>query len=419
MPGAIPKLPPNIISISKNDYKSYNFQISKSYLTLDNLKNFWYNIFRKFLKTFAQKYYWDRIFERREQEMNLDYSITDPQKRKAIVDDILKKNPNPSKQYLEILSDYIIFAMTKDEKKSHKILTDNRMVTVNKRETSYQGLVGKLENGEDGLYHLLGSNSKNVILTPKVSITAADLVEVPGLQQLKNEIEHLKKIEPTTSGKNRYIIKKAIIELSQDQYIIKNSYRAPITPQTLTRSDSSIDLTENYYIDDDKNIHSDGLVTLLNPAHVSALLCNYASLNAGTVGEDFTDLVNELTTLIDRTLKEDYPYLYDLLWYKVGGLRNVDIRLLLEQKHGYTYSVEYLSALWRKKIPKLIAEKAQEDALIWYYTEIERGKWKRCSRCGEVKLAHSRFFSRNKSAYDGWYSVCKCCRNKKRLGKTN
>ena len=36
-------------------------------------------------------------------------------------------------QYLEILSDYIIiFAMDKEERKQKKILTENRMITVNK-----------------------------------------------------------------------------------------------------------------------------------------------------------------------------------------------------------------------------------------------------------------------------------------------
>jgi hypothetical protein len=35
--------------------------------------------------------------------------------------------------YLEVMANYIIFAMTKEEKKSKKINTDNRMVTINKR----------------------------------------------------------------------------------------------------------------------------------------------------------------------------------------------------------------------------------------------------------------------------------------------
>ena len=52
--------------------------------------------------------------------------------------------------------------MEKEEKKEKKILTDNRMMTVNKRETSFEGLVGQLEYGEDGIYNLV-TNDKNVI----------------------------------------------------------------------------------------------------------------------------------------------------------------------------------------------------------------------------------------------------------------
>ena len=81
------------------------------------------------------------------------------------------------------------------------------------------------------------------------------------------------------------------------------------------------------------------------------------------------------------------------------------------------HSVEYISSLWRKKIPKLIAEKEQKDYLIWYYLEVQKGKWKRCSRCGQIKLAHNKFFSKNNTSKDGWYSICKECRNKKNKEK--
>ena len=42
------------------------------------------------------------------------------------------------------------------------MLTENRMMTVNKRETSFEGLVSQLENGEDGIYNLI-NESKNQI----------------------------------------------------------------------------------------------------------------------------------------------------------------------------------------------------------------------------------------------------------------
>jgi len=61
----------------------------------------------------------------------------------------------------------------------------------------------------------------------------------------------------------------------------------------------------------------------------------------------------------------------------------------------------------------MIAERAQKEWLIWHYTNEERGKWKKCNRCGEIKLAHNMFFSKNNTSKDGWYSICKDCRNKK------
>ena len=52
--------------------------------------------------------------------------------------------------------------MEKQEKKERQLLTDNRMTTIVKRETSFEGLVSQLENGEDGIYNLMTEN-KNMI----------------------------------------------------------------------------------------------------------------------------------------------------------------------------------------------------------------------------------------------------------------
>ena len=82
----------------------------------------------------------------------------------------MTETPEPTEKYLEILADYLILCMEKQERKEKRILTENRMSTVNKRETSFEGLVGQFENGEDGIYNLI-TQDKNVIFQPKVSIT--------------------------------------------------------------------------------------------------------------------------------------------------------------------------------------------------------------------------------------------------------
>lgn len=347
----------------------------------------------------------------------LDYSLESPQERNELVKNIIDETPPEqlTNRYLEILADYIIFAMDKEERKKKKILTDNRMVTVNKRETSFEGLVGKLENGEDGIYNMI-ANDKNIIFTPKVSITQKDIDEIPALRDLRSAIDRVEQEEKKAVGKKKFLLKKQLIEMRQDQYVIKNSYRQPMYCMNAIKSFSKIDFDEHITINEKGEVQSDGLITLFNPKHVSALLCNYSKLKEDCWGRFSSDsyyLMEDLDNLVERTLKEKYPLYYDLLIYKIDGKQNVEIQELLNRDHGIKHSLEYISSLWRNKIPKLLAEQAQEDYLVWYYTIKEKGKWKRCSRCGQIKLAHNRFFSKNKTSRDGYYSICKECRNKK------
>ncbi len=123
--------------------------------------------------------------------------------------------------------------------------------------------------------------------------------------------------------------------------------------------------------------------------------------------------MEDLDELVDAVMRDEYPLYYKLLIYKIDGKSNAEIQDLLEAEFGIKHSIEYISSLWRNKIPKLIAEGAKERYLNWHYTNIERGKWKKCSRCGQVKLATNRFFSKNSTSKDGWYSICKKCRNEK------
>lgn len=347
----------------------------------------------------------------------LDYTIQSPQGRSEYTQEVIEaSSPEQlTNKYLEILSDYIIFAMDKQERKERKILTENRMVTVNKRETSYQGLVSKFENGEDGVYNLI-TNDKNMILTPKVSITQKDIDEIPPLKDLRDAIDILEQQEKTATGKRKFLLKKQIIEMRQDQYVIKNEYKAPIYSNSAVKSFSKADLTDYITFDADGEPHNSGLVSFFNPKHLSAILCNYSLLKQEAYGNFINDsyyLMEDLDVLIETTLKDKYPLYYDLLIYKIDNRSNADIQFLLEQDHGIRHSVEYISSLWRNKIPKLLAEQAKKDYLIWYYSTQEYGHWKRCSRCGEVKLAHNKFFSKNKTSKDGFYSICKDCRNSK------
>ena len=147
--------------------------------------------------------------------IKLDYTLNTPEERKELVEKILAEEPAPNDKYLEILADYLVLAMEKQERKERKILTENRMATVNKRETSFEGLVSQFENGEDGIYNLV-TEDKNQIFRHKVEITEKDLEEIPFLKQIREAIADWEKRLKTASGRDAYIIKKAIIDLRKD-----------------------------------------------------------------------------------------------------------------------------------------------------------------------------------------------------------
>ena len=347
----------------------------------------------------------------------LDYTITDPQERNQKVHEIVN-SVSPEKltpYYLEQLTKYL--TETPENKKEKKVLTDNRMITINKRETSYEGLVAKLENGEDGIYNFMTGGDKNILLVPKIQITEDDIATIPGLKELREEIKKVEIRQRVARGKQKFLLTKQLIEMRQDQYVLKSAYKPPVAMMKVTKSINQINLDEHITIDENGDPVSDCLISLFNPHHVCCLLCNYSKLKEdcwGHFDSDWWYLMEDFDNLSERALKEDYPILYDIMIYKIDGLQNKDIAARIKQDYDVSYSVEYLSAVWRKKIPKIIADKAKEEWIVWHYTYEEKGKWKRCSRCHEIKLAHPYFFTRNKTAKDGWYSMCKCCRNKKK-----
>lgn len=341
----------------------------------------------------------------------LDYSITDLAQRQALVDTILKENPNPSSKYLDILADYLISGSSSEKR---AILTTNRLATINKRETSYENLVSKFENGEDGVYNLT-TEDKNCLFQPKDPITDQDREEIPELAQATQAIAFWSDKLKNAEGRDRYIIKSALIDARKEQYAIRMSRKPPIHGNTNPVRVPAKPITLNGFITFDENGYCvPHGISLIDPKVVSALLCNYQYYKSHAAhGSDLSYLLEELDKLIDQALANK-PILKTLIEAKIQELSNVEVQERIKEKCGQTHSLEYISGLWRKKIPAIIASAAEDNYLEYYYTEVEKGKWKRCSRCGKIKLAHNKYFSRNGTSKDSYYSICKECRNKRK-----
>lgn len=352
-----------------------------------------------------------------QQTLKLDYKLKTCEERAELVAHIIENTPKEqlTNRYLELLGDYIMGAISKEEKKEKLYLTENRMITINRRETSWEGMVEKFENGEDGIYNLI-ANDKNILFSPKISITEQDVEEVPGLKELREAMKQVEEASKNATGRKKYLLKKQLIEMRKDQYILKSSYKPTIYHNPSPRSANKIELSGRRYVDENGDPQSTELISFFDPKHISAILCNYNALKLQVQGryqDDFFYLMEDFDALLQRALRP-YPMYLDIVWLKIDGKSNTEIQAEIEKLYGIKHSVQYISVLWRNKIPKLIAEKEQNDFLIWYYQNVKKGQWKKCSSCHQYKLASPRFFSRNGTAKDGFYCQCKECRNQKK-----
>ena len=233
--------------------------------------------------------------------MKLDYTVESIEERKKIVEEILKETPDPSEAYLEALGNYLIMCMEKQERQEKKILTENRLSTIDKRELSFEGLSMQFENGEDGVYNLI-TNDKNIIFKPKIKITKQDIETIPFLRQLVEGIHVWEEALKTAQGRDRYIIKKALIEMRKEQYIIKDAFRKPIETTKFTSTSFSPKLDENINLEP----FSYSGATLVDPKVVSALLIDYQKLKFDSYKNMRSDtwcIIYDLDKLIEKAMR--------------------------------------------------------------------------------------------------------------------
>jgi len=318
---------------------------------------------------------------------------------------------------LEILTNYVLFLKPK---KDRSIISNNRAKTIYKRETSTEGLQKKFETGEDAIYNLI-RNDKNMILSPKVTITPNDLRKYPELQQLRDAIDtwdEQMKIKQF-SGKNLYKAKKAIIEMRQMQYIIKEALTKPSRAKSFMKTPINTQFTKDtWYVKEngELKIVSEDAINFKNPKHIEMLIYYYPKLIDSAWdfnSSEMKHLLWDLENLINAALKENKAWKDILLW-KIDKRTNKEIKVMLSEEHNLIYSEEYISTIYRKKIPAYIASYYAKDMEEWTYTFKIKGSYKKCNRCEEIKLANNDNFSLNKGSRDGFYSICKCCRKKKK-----
>ena len=136
--------------------------------------------------------------------MLLDTHLKTSEERLAFVNNLLA-DPNftPSEAELEWMANYLTYPLEVEERRERKIMTDNRKVTIEAHETSFDSLASKFEAGDDALEAISQSRTslKERITPRKRPITQRELNEVPGLRAVRDASQFWYQKSKTSTGR--------------------------------------------------------------------------------------------------------------------------------------------------------------------------------------------------------------------------
>lgn len=177
----------------------------------------------------------------------------------------------------------------------------------------------------------------------------------------------------------RFLLK----ELKTDQVLAKDMIKGTIYFKRLSPESTVIDYDQ---------------FDFFNEQHVMALLKCPPVENLMT---DLGCLIYDLNRLLEKC------ELNKLDWDVLTLYRQEDMTVRdIADKLGIKFPFVWATL---KKICNRIIDAYEDQMEDWYYLNVVKGKYKKCSRCGEIKIANERNFGRHPNTVDGLQSVCKKC----------
>lgn len=151
-----------------------------------------------------------------------------------------------------------------------------------------------------------------------------------------------------------------------------------------------------------------------NTTHVGEVFSLYDSLRASeddvlSTTPEFIDTLQYYITMADLT--DVQRAILDL---KLKRVSNVDIAGSINAEYGKSYTVNYISTIFRQKIIPSICAAAQTQAEIIENLPYPEN-FKKCKTCGRVLLSTPQNFVRKSRSPDGLSTQCKKCDREARI----
>ena len=338
--------------------------------------------------------YFDEVYDQERKHSKIDLVI-DKSKSTYTTSNIASS--------LELIANYILAVDDVDDKVNYKIYTSEELFKRACQEFNVINDVVKANGGLDMKYEEEGNKSieafpffqlpKNYKKVKDLKLEKEDLEKYPPMKDyyefynyLKEEskrlwgTKNLSKEEMVRRGK----IKKLLPEIKKDMMDAKKQLKMPIIWKSPLKDNGGADYD---------------LLDMFDKEVVKELLRVHKGVD---LQDDLSCILVDLENLINKIEFTDKQRKVLELWS--NGLATGEISKKLNVKPNTVVGC-------LNSVVDLIIKQYEKEYEEWYYLNIRKGEYKKCSRCGEVKLVSQ--FDKDKKGKYGVRGYCKNCYNRK------
>lgn len=334
--------------------------------------------------------YFDEVYDQERKHSKIDLVI-DKSKSTYTTSNIASS--------LELIANYILAVDDVDDKVNYKIYTSEELFKRACQEFNVINDVAKANGGLDMKYEEEGNKGveafpffqlpKNYKKVKDLKLEKEDLEKYPPMKDYYEFYNYLKEESKRLWGtKNlskedmvrRGKIKKLLPEIKKDMMDAKKQLQMPIIWKSPLKDNGGADYD---------------LLDMFNKEVVKELLRVHKGVD---LQDDLSCILVDLENLINKIEFSDKQRKVLELWSNGLATGEISKKLKLDP----STVTKCLNG-----VVDLIIKQYEKEYEEWYYLNIRKGEYKRCNRCGNVKLV-SQF---NKNGKKGLKPMCKKCEN--------
>lgn len=345
----------------------------------------------------------------------------------------LSDHDTMSKQ-LEIMATYVLFLDKEDSKDANSpSLTEKDLYNRRKRETDLYTKSQSNEIGEDETqdFDMLSmamdsDNGVNSYTDSQVKVTEDDLYLFPEMTEyfkLLGVIRFNKIIGKSAEGVDNI---ETFAKMSKDKMLKLFPKEKKKELKDLTKKnnpniesnvhsdlkDTKIMLSKMFYFNEfpfSKRTNKYNRFSFHQEEHVHALIESLPSIKAN--GTDLTTEEGVLVYILDDLMTSDKVDVVTGRVYELysSGYNIKEIAQLMNQEMKMEVNQRAVNRVITKSLPKLITDLYSDSFQDWYYTFVEKGKYKKCPSCNQVFLATENNFYKDSLGRYGLKSTCRKC----------